>query len=80
VSDSGGTASEEKRVAAMRADPTNCPRCWGCGRIADSDNAEPWICWEMLPSPSNFAVVMGIVKPLPCPACGGTGKRAGEER
>lgn len=54
--------------------PANaCPRCEGCKQIASGDEGEPWYVWAELPPPSNLAVVMGVVKPLPCPECGGTG-------
>ena len=51
-----------------------CPRCRGCGRIADSADGEPWSMWAELPPPENLAVVLGVVKPIPCPACGGSGE------
>jgi hypothetical protein len=51
-----------------------CGRCDGCGKIADSDSGEAWTAWESLPPGSDLAVKMGIVKPIPCPECGGTGK------
>lgn len=50
-----------------------CQRCDGCGRIADSDDGEPWTVWANLPPGSDLAVRMGIVNPIDCPACGGTG-------
>lgn len=56
--------------------PAECAGCWGCGRVADSDDAEPWSFWESLSSPSNMAVVMGLVHPVPCPECDGTGRAA----
>lgn len=48
-----------------------CQRCRGCGKIADSEDGEPW---ENIPAPSNIAVTLGMVKPIPCPDCGGSGK------
>lgn len=53
---------------------TECTRCDGCGRLADSDDREPWSFWESLPWPSNMAVVMGLVKPIQCPDCNGRGE------
>jgi RecJ-like exonuclease len=50
-----------------------CPRCDGCGQIADSDDGEPWTAWTSLPVQSALAVVMGMVKPIPCPECDGAG-------
>lgn len=55
----------------MTAD--KCNRCDGCGKIADSDDGEPWSVWLAMPLQSSAAVLMGLVKPIPCPACGGTG-------
>jgi hypothetical protein len=52
-----------------------CLRCDGCGKIADSEDGEPWISWTNLPLHSSMAVLMGIVKPITCPSCGGTGKK-----
>jgi len=54
-----------------------CTRCEGCGKIADSPDGEPWIRWLVLPVQSATAVLLGLVNPIPCPACHGTGKREG---
>jgi hypothetical protein len=53
-----------------------CTRCDGCGQIADTEDGEPWTQWANLPVQSATAVLMGIVKPVPCPVCGGTGTAA----
>lgn len=53
--------------------PGACLRCWGEGRIANSDEGEPWSTWEALPPGSDLAVRMGFVRPIDCPECGGTG-------
>jgi len=50
-----------------------CLKCDGCGRVADTDDQEPWSAWLALPLQSAGAVVMGLVKPMTCPACGGLG-------
>lgn len=52
-----------------------CPNCAGCGRIANDDEGTPWKYWAELPVQSAIAVIAGIVRPLPCPECGGSGKR-----
>lgn len=52
-----------------------CGACAGCGQIANDDEGTPWQYWADLAPPSNLAVVIGIVRPLPCPSCGGSGKR-----
>lgn len=50
-----------------------CPQCAGCGRIANDSDGTPWKYWAELPLQSAVAVVAGIVRPLPCPRCNGTG-------
>lgn len=55
---------------------TKCGRCDGCGQLADSDAREPWTTWTALPLKSSAAVLMGLVKPIPCDACDGTGQVA----
>ena len=50
-----------------------CPECDGCGQIANDDARTPWKYWAALPMPSAAAVTLGLVKPLPCPGCGGSG-------
>lgn len=52
-----------------------CPKCLGWKRVADSEDGESWKFWAELPAPSNLAVVAGLVKPIECPACHGTGQR-----
>lgn len=52
---------------------TKCDRCEGCGKIANTRDAEPWSAWEELPAQSAIAIRMGWVKPIPCPECGGSG-------
>jgi hypothetical protein len=60
------------------ATQTPCPRCVGCGQLANSDDREPWFTWLALPLQSAVAVTMGLVKPEPCDECGGTGKVAAQ--
>jgi len=50
-----------------------CPKCDGCGRVANSDDQEPWTVWENLPLKSAAAVLIGLVRPIPCPVCHGSG-------
>lgn len=52
---------------------TKCTKCDGCGKVADSDDEEPWTVWTSLPLHSSLAVLMGLVKPKDCPECGGKG-------
>jgi hypothetical protein len=57
-----------------------CGRCDGCGKIASGDEGAPWSTWMAMPVQSSLAVLAGIVKPLPCPTCGGSGKQTAEAR
>lgn len=50
-----------------------CPRCKGCGKIANDKEGAPWSVWTSTPECAK-AVRMGWVLPIPCPDCGGTGK------
>lgn len=52
-----------------------CPACDGCGKVANTEDREPWTVWTGLPLQSAGAVLLGLVKPIPCEDCGGTGKR-----
>lgn len=52
-----------------------CPRCEGCGHIADTDDGEPWSFWLDLPLRSAAAVTLGLVRPIDCPSCNGVGSR-----
>jgi len=54
-----------------------CLKCRGCGQVANSEAQEAWMYWEELPPGSDAAVRMGLVKPIPCPRCGGSGKEKG---
>lgn len=51
-----------------------CGRCGGCGRIADNESGDPWTVWENLPVGSDAAVRLGLIKPITCPDCNGTGE------
>lgn len=53
--------------------PGACAQCFGWKRVADSEDGESWKYWAELPPPSNLAVVAGLVRPVVCPRCGGTG-------
>ena len=51
----------EEEPFPMPAEPPTkpCPRCDGCGLVANTDDAEPWTHWERLPEASKMAVRMG---------------------
>jgi hypothetical protein len=59
---------------AMYQQHKKCSKCDGCGQVADSEDQEPWSWWLSLPVSSAAAVLAGIVKPIPCPACKWTGE------
>ena len=46
-----------------------CPKCDGCGQVANTEDEEPWTVWAALPPGADAAVKMGLVKPKPCPEC-----------
>lgn len=48
-----------------------CQKCEGCGQVANTDEQEPWTAWLEIPLGSSMAVVMGLVRPIPCPECKG---------
>lgn len=51
-----------------------CPACAGCGRVANDDDRTPWKYWAELPAQSAIAVFVGLVRPLTCQRCNGSGK------
>lgn len=64
----------EGRTDLLPAAP-KCPKCLGDKRIANSEDGEPWSAWESLPPGSDLAVTMGVVRPITCPECKGTGTK-----
>ncbi len=52
-------------------DDERCRKCDGCGQVADTEDEEPWTQWTSLPLEASAAVLMGLVRPKPCPACQG---------
>lgn len=52
-----------------------CPNCLGDKQIADSEDGERWSAWANLPPGSDLAVRTGMVKPITCPECNGTGTK-----
>lgn len=53
---------------------SDCSKCAGCGKVANDDDQTPWKYWDDMPEESKMAIRMGIVKPVTCPKCGGSGK------
>ena len=56
--------------------PDKCRKCDGCGQVANTNRQEPWTAWTELPVRS--AALAGLVRPIPCPECGGTGEAEAE--
>lgn len=54
--------------------PGPCQKCLGWKHIANDDEQSSWKHWAELPPPSNLAVQLGLVFPIDCPRCQGTGK------
>lgn len=52
-----------------------CQTCDGCGKIANDDDRSPWTHWERLPPGSDVAVRLGMVRPMTCPDCDGSGNK-----
>ena len=50
-----------------------CNKCDGCGKVANTEDQEPWTFWLELPLGSAAAVIMGLVRPITCPKCNGSG-------
>lgn len=66
--------SMHRRKSDYRYAPDNfCSRCEGCKQIANDDEGTPWYVWAELPPPTNMAVALGLVRPITCPRCGGSG-------
>jgi predicted nucleic-acid-binding Zn-ribbon protein len=56
------------------SDQEKCPKCEGCGEIANDEDGLPWTHWQELPTAASFAIRLGLIFPIECPECGGTGK------
>lgn len=55
-----------------------CTRCQGWKRIDNGSEGISWKYWAELPAGSDIAVKLGIVKPIECPRCKGSGQEPGE--
>jgi hypothetical protein len=51
-----------------------CATCAGCGQVANDPDQTPWSAYATLPSGSDLAVRLGLVRPRRCPTCGGSGR------
>lgn len=54
--------------------PDACQKCVGWKQIANDEEQSAWKYWAELPPPSNLSVQLGLVFPIDCPRCHGTGK------
>lgn len=68
-----------QNVTVIYDGPDACTKCLGWGHVANDDEGTPWKYWAELPPPSNLAVQMGIVAPVRCPVCAGSGHQDTEE-
>lgn len=50
-----------------------CERCHGWKQVDDGEG-QSWKYWAELPAQSRIAVTMGLVKPVQCPECKGSGR------
>lgn len=53
--------------------PNTCQRCLGWKRVDDGEG-QSWKYWAELAPPMNISVQIGLVKPILCPDCEGTGQ------
>lgn len=67
--------SGSRELVVIYDGPDACTKCLGWKRIANDDDQSPWKFWAELPPPSNLAVQLGLVVPIECPACHGTGRK-----
>jgi hypothetical protein len=51
-----------------------CPDCEGCGQLANTETREPWTAWSELPPGADLAVRLGMVRPVKCSRCDGSGE------
>ncbi|NOY07097.1 MAG: hypothetical protein GXO82_10805 [Chlorobi bacterium] len=50
-----------------------CKQCLGWKRVDDGEK-QSWKYWAELPAPIRLAVTLGLVRPVECPRCHGTGR------
>ena len=76
LSREGELAFAQKLAESLVIDhvgPDACTLCLGWKRVDDGADGISWKFWAELPAPQAIAVKMGLVKPIVCPRCGGTG-------
>ncbi len=55
-----------------------CKQCLGWKRVDDGEK-QSWKYWEELPVSIRLAVTLGLVRPVECPNCHGTGQEPRDE-
>lgn len=55
-----------------------CQQCLGWKRVDNGRDRGSWKYWAELPAQSQVAIAMGLVGPIECPRCGGSGKEPEE--
>lgn len=71
------TESTEARVPETAEARPTCRSCDGEGRTdsnPDISERAPWSFWTNLPPGSDLAVRLGLVRPMKCANCNGTGE------
>lgn len=63
----------DKEVVTIYNGKDACHQCEGWKRIANDEDQSSWRAWAELPDQASLAVKMGLVKPILCPHCKGTG-------
>jgi hypothetical protein len=72
------TTTLEQNRCDFRFTRKPCPRCAGCGKLADDTDGTPWKYWLELPLQSAVAVVACVVRPVNCALFDGTGYQIAE--
>ena len=65
-------------IVVIYMGPKVCSQCLGYKRVANTDEHESWKYWDELPASARLAVDLGIVCPIECPKCKGTGEGSNE--
>ena len=55
-----------------------CEQCLGWKRVDDGEGAS-WKYWAELPAQSAIGIQLGLIKPVECPRCHGSGIEPGQE-
>lgn len=61
-------------AAPLKFLTVTCWRCLGDGKLATDDAQSPWRYVAKIPLESAAAVLLGLVRPVDCYVCGGSGR------